>query len=393
MNLPSRWTKAENEKTALDVDRFENRVILITGVILAVALRLSLFPFESGDFRNFLDPWFAHIVENGGWPALRSIDSNYMPSYQYLLVLATLLPSWLEPVVAIKLVMLPFDIGLAWAAGALVRLRYPAGYRSMFAFLATLFWPTVFLNSGLWGQVDGVYTFFLLLSLYLVLTDRHSWGFIVFGVALAFKLQALFFAPVLLLLVLRGRLSWWHGFWVPAAIAVSLVPAWLAGRPATELSRIYFDQAGYYRDLTKNAPNLYQWVPNDLYDLLYPAGMILTVAVIFLLLVSVYKSNQPLTTERLIHLSFLFVVVAPYFLPKMHDRYFFPADLFGLVFAFYFPRYSYLAVVMVLTSLFSYIPFLFGQVVIPFEYLAFFPLAVLGRLLAQHVHLFHAIED
>ena len=36
-----------------------------------------------------------------------------MPSYQYLLVLATQLPDSFEPVFAIKLMSLPFDIGIA----------------------------------------------------------------------------------------------------------------------------------------------------------------------------------------------------------------------------------------------------------------------------------------
>ena len=77
-------------------------VILGLGFFLAVALRLSLFAFESGDYRRFLSPWYDFIVSNGGFSALEYDFSNYSPLYLYLLALATYLP--LPKLYAIKLV-------------------------------------------------------------------------------------------------------------------------------------------------------------------------------------------------------------------------------------------------------------------------------------------------
>ena len=70
---------------------------------------------------------------------------------------------------------------------------------------------------------------------------------------------------------------------IPAVYGVTLVPAWLVGRPLPDLLRVYLSQTDKYLALTMNAPTLYQWFPNDLYHILYPAGMLWCAAIVFLL--------------------------------------------------------------------------------------------------------------
>jgi Gpi18-like mannosyltransferase len=136
-----------------------------------------------------------------------------------------------------------------------------------------------------------------------------------------------------------------------------------------------------------NAPTLYQWLPNDLYDILYPAGMIWGAAMALFYVTLGYKSRAPLTDEQLIAWATLSVLIVPYVLPKMHDRFFFPADVFSVLLAFYVPRLFPVPLVVCAVSFFSYFPFLFGYEVIPLRYLAIVllvPIVLLAR------HLFRA---
>jgi Gpi18-like mannosyltransferase len=57
----------------------------------------------------------------------------------------------------------------------------------------------------------------------------------------------------------------------------------------------------------------------------------------------------------------LFAVIVPFLLPRMHERYFFLADILSILYVFYFPSRFYTAIIMSLVSLFAYFPFLFGQ--------------------------------
>jgi Gpi18-like mannosyltransferase len=91
-----------------------------------------------------------------------------------------------------------------------------------------------------------------------------------------------------------------------------------------------------------------------------------------------------LASPRILQLATISAVLLPYFLPKMHDRYFFLADVLAIVYAFYFPRYFFLPVLVGLTSLFSYGPFLFGREIIPLPLLAIVPIFTL-LLLFHHL--------
>jgi len=361
-------------------------VLLAAGAVLAGLLRLTLFEFESGDFREFLAGWHAYIQGHGGFYALGDDFSNYSPPYLYLLAgVAVLLPD-LPALYAVKIIAVPFDFLAAWVVYRIARLRHPDGPAPTLAALAVLFAPTVFLNAAMWGQTDALHTVFLLATLHLLLTDRPGAAMTAYGVALAVKLQALFLAPLLLALLLDGQLRWRNLVWIPVVYLVALAPAWVMGRPAVDLLWVYANQAGYYASLTKNAPNLYQWMPNSAYAILYPAGLVLATAVALLISTGAWLAGRRIGRELIVQIGTLSLVAMPYFLPKMHDRYFFAADVFSIVFAFYFPRLYLVPILVSGVSLLSYGPFLFGRTVVPLGILAIVLAGVLVALAAQLAH-------
>jgi Gpi18-like mannosyltransferase len=177
-----------------------------------------------------------------------------------------------------------------------------------------------------------------------------------FGVAISFKLQAIFLAPLLLILLLKRKISWYYLPLIPVVYLVMILPAWFAGRQMRELLLIYSDQANKYPKLTLNAPNFYQWIPKDFYNIFFPIGLILTIlAILLLTYIVMYKNKLEITQDRLIYLAMISVLLMPYLLPKMHERYFYPADIFSIIFAFYFPRYLWVAIVVQMSSLFAYL--------------------------------------
>ena len=71
---------------------------------------------------------------------------------------------------------------------------------------------------------------------------------------------------------------------------------------------------------------------------LYVPGILLGGVMAFLLVVLIYKSQAELTPSTILELSLISFMLIPFFLPKMHERYFFPADVISIAFAFYFPQ-------------------------------------------------------
>lgn len=358
------------ERSRTQFQNRENLIILLSGIFLALLLRFSLKNFQSIDFRDFLEPWYNFIIQHGGFSALKYDFSNYTPPYLYLLVIDSYLFSGLSKVFAIKLISIFFDFVCAFFTYKIVRLKYPIGKKPILAFLAVLFAPSILLNSSYWGQADIIYTTGLVACIYFLCIKKEILAFLCFGIAFSFKLQVLFLAPFLLCLWLKKFVSWTSFALIPAVYFVAILPAWFIGRPFKDLLLIYAMQGNTYKDLTRNAPNLYQWIPNQFYSIFVPTGLLLTLIVVILISFTIYKSRVQVTKELLIQIALVFALVMPYFLPKMHERYFFTADTISITFGFYFPNYFFVPIIVGMVSLFSYFPFLIGHPIISLKALS-----------------------
>ncbi|MEH2047306.1 hypothetical protein [Nostoc sp.] len=328
---------------------------LTIGIILAVLIRLVCVPNQSSDYKSFLAPWYDFIASHGGFNALKYSFADYTPPYLYWILIAATLLSGLPKIFAIKLFAMAVDFICGFLTYKIVRLKYPDGSKPIFAFLAVILSPTVIYNSALWGQCDSIYTTGMIACIYFLCIQKEISALLSFGVGLSFKLQAMFLAPLLLALLFKKRIHWYYLPLIPAVYIIAVLPPWLMGRPIQELLLIYFSQANKYKELAKGVPNLYQWIPNNFYNIVVPIGLTLTISAIFLLAYIVYKSRLEITQDRLIHLATISVLFMPYILPKMHQRYFYPADILSIIFAFYFPRYFWVAIVVQMASLFSYL--------------------------------------
>lgn len=369
----------------------ENLVWWAIGLALALSLRLSLFGFQSGDYVSHLGLWYDYIQSHGGFSAFKDNFSNYTPPYLYFVWLATKLP--VQKLYALKLIVIPFDFLLAFITLLIVRLKYQNKTVQMLAFFAALFAPTAIFNSALWGQSDAMYTSLLLASVYFVLRKRPILAFLLFSIAFSFKTQAIFLSPLFLVLYLKNRIPAWSILLLPAIYFVIVIPAWIAGRPLIDLMTMHLQQADTFKQLTMNAPNLYQWLPED-FALFGKFGILLAATVVFLYCLSIGKSVVEMNEDLIIKLSLLSVLFMPFFLPRMHERYFFAADMLAIVFAFYNPWYFFVPIVIGLVSLFSYFPFLFGKSVIGLPYLGLAMAAMVVVVIVDSVRaLYPGIEE
>ena len=366
----------------MNLKRHQNKFILAFGTVLALLLRYSLFSYVSADYKGFLSGWYDFIAAHG-FEAFAHDFSNYNPPYLYLLAIVIYLFPFLPKLIAVKLISVVFDVILGWFVYKLVSLKYPGSIAAVFSYFVVLFAPTVFLNSACWGQADSIYVTGLVASLYWILTNKEWRAMAAFGFAFAVKAQAIFFAPLLLVLLLKRRISWKPLILVPFIYITALVPAWIAGRSFPDLLFTYVNQSTNYHELSKNAPNFYEWFPDTAYSVIYPAGLILAAAVVFVLIVGYLKSSQNISEALIVQSAFVFVLIVPYFLPKMHERYFYPADIFSIAYAFYFPKYFYIPIVVIFCSFLAYLPYLF-KVDVPINLLSIV-LAAVVVVVARHL--------
>ncbi|WP_405593607.1 hypothetical protein [Streptomyces sp. NBC_01092] len=333
--------------------------ILAVATIAVVALiaRFAFLDHKSEDYADFYRRWYLFIENNGGYGALRHQFSNYNVPYLYLLATTV----WLKipPLVAVKLIPIAFDVLLGWYAYRITRLRYPTGRIPLAAALVVVLLPTVVLNSSMWGQCDSGYAALAIGGLYHLMRGRSWTACALFGAAFAFKLQAVFLFPVLLLMVLRGRLAWPCLLAVPGMYLLLDVPALLLGAAPGPLLSVYLDQASLlHGEFIATAPNAFQYLTTTSQGL-QTLGVVLTGVSVLGLAGAAAVRRPDLTHLQLVLAAAVSALLVPFLLPNMHERYFYLADVLTVIAAFWLPRKLWFAPVLTqFASLFAYIPFL-----------------------------------
>jgi Gpi18-like mannosyltransferase len=352
-------------------------------ILLALFARTRFLAYESGDYQAEISRWYGFIRENGFGAFAHHFFKPYTPLYLYTFYLANLLLPHAPQLLMVKAISVIFDFVGAYFIYKLVRLEYPTGVCPTLAFAAALLAPTTFLNSSVWAQCDSLYTACLLACVYFLAAYRNWAAWIAYGVAFALKLQSIFLAPFLLILLLKRAIPWRHVVFVPAVYIATVIPMWLAGRPLKQVLTLYLKQTGFYTYPSLGTANVYQflswrvWQSESACQAACVYGVVVTGVVVLLFCLCVWASRAAVTRERMIHLALLSVLIVPFFLPRMHERYFYPADLLSIVFAFYFPRHFLVPLAVQFASLFSYWEYLFGRLVFPRSILAMVVLLVM----------------
>jgi Gpi18-like mannosyltransferase len=382
-------------------------VVVVGTAVVALAVRFAVVNEVNSDYRVFLSPWYDALAAGGGFRAVGQEIGNYNPPYLYLLAAMTYLP--IPKIVAIKLVSMLFDVLLAAFAGLIVR-RRSGGWAGVLAFAVVVFAPTVLLNSGYWGQCDSIYAAFCLGSVYFLLRGRAWWACGFLGLALSFKLQAIFLLPVLLVVLVVNRQRLLALVAVPAAFVAMLLPAAVAGRSWRSLLLVYPDQvssggvgggvgrgagggagfgattgsSGGLGTWTRNGPTMFQWVGGSTAWLGF--GLVVAATVLAALAVLAWRS-RPLTEPQIVVLATATVLAVPFFLPQMHERYFYLAAVMTIVAAFSLRRLWPVAVAVSASSVLAYAPFLWRTTPVPLPLVSFLEfLAVVAALVvAAHV--------
>ncbi|GAA0313084.1 hypothetical protein GCM10009087_24080 [Sphingomonas oligophenolica] len=297
---------------------------------IAAAILWWMMPFVVTDMDLFFVPWLGHIAAAGPVAAFARPFSNYAPGFLYFLAALTPLYGIIPAVTLIKLLCLAGTAALAFAVRHLLILLEVAQPNRAAALVLAL--PSVLLNAGPIGQCDAFWAAPLVMALAAAISRRHASMLVWCGLALGFKVQAVLFAPFVLALLINRRVPFRLWSIAPAMFVATMLPAWAAGWPASDLAMIYLRQAVEYPNLSFNAPNIWAILQA------LPIGLPL-VGVAFAVSIGATAgyiarfSAMPLQGRGLIPAALLAALVTTGLLPHMHERYFFLADVLALLLA------------------------------------------------------------
>lgn len=321
-------------------------------IVIGIIIKFLLLDFQYADYGFYLSRWIGEIKANGYLESLKDPFYNYTPAYMYVLVLIAKLD--LYPLYAIKIISIIFDYILAFYVGRLAFLYWKSKRMMWVAFAIVPLIPTVLLNSGFMSQCDSIYASFALGSIYFLFTGRRWTAMFFLGIAFAFKIQTAMVLPFYFVYLLRGKIQWYYFLLIPVIYFVSIIPAWIVGRPLLDLLTIYGGQASYNTELVKNFANMYHWL-ESLGEIAKIIGLI--VVLVLTLVTGYFLRNEKyrFTYDNWMRLLFLSTIICPFFLPGMLERYMYLGDVMAVLMAIISRRYILPALGVIFVSFYSYV--------------------------------------
>jgi Gpi18-like mannosyltransferase len=194
--------------------------------------------------------------------------------------------------------------------------------------------PTVLINAGALGQADAWWAAACVAALTCAVERRHMAMLAWCGVAIAFKAQAAFVAPFFLALLIARRVSFWKWLTAPLVAAAMMLPAWMIGWPALDLATVYLHQIDVSAQLSYNAPNIWmilQVLPGA--GQLPLTGAAFAVTLVATILYIGWFARRDMEGQTLLAAALLAPLIVAGLLPRMHERFFFLADILSLALA------------------------------------------------------------
>lgn len=350
---------------------------------VSVVVKLALFPVVTGDYIYFLGPWVEFIKEHGYFAALEHDFYNYTPTYIYVLVLIA--KTGLNPLFCIKAVSILFEYLLAYFIGRIACMKWHDKRVMWMALAIVPLLPSVLLNSAYLSQCDAIYAAFAVGGIYYALREKPWVAVLFLGVSFALKMQAVMVLPFFFVMLLRRKIKWYAFLLVPAVYFISIIPAWAAGRPLVDLLTVYFQQAGHYKELTLNFPNLYIWFDNAAYDTIAPIGIGITCLLTLTTGLILSRNRYQFGFDTWVRLAFVEAIIVPFLLPGMHERYMYVGDVLGVLYFLVIRKNVLLSLGIAAISAYSYIRCSRFNELLPQEPAFFLYLLIIALVVADFV--------
>ncbi|MBI2196322.1 hypothetical protein HYU45_01785 [Candidatus Daviesbacteria bacterium] len=321
-------------------------------LVLVIFIRLYLIILPS--FRIDMNSWQAWSTRLAEVTPLHfyapNYFSDYFPGYLYMLWFLGLTFKLLFSTLSIF--SLPFEYYLKFftnvfdIATAYFIYKIICNYKQKAGFWAAIFYlanPALFFNSSVWGQIDGILTFFLVYSAYCLLELKSAYRFsISSSLSILVKPQGLAIFPVTIIYLITNYKykKYFSLLLIPIFLILLSLPFFLKD-PVLGLFHLFQKSANTYPYTSMFSYNFWAfagwWIPDStkFSAVTYQAWGIIIYLVMLVFILGPLIIKKGYKNNFLIYFAMALASFAFFlFLTRIHQRYLFPFFAFLAVSAF-----------------------------------------------------------
>lgn len=180
------------------LDNWQKHWIVFASLFFIVVLFLVPEKCHHGDMSCWAN--WAKYIRIHGLTHIYETDTDYLPAYHYLLLFygysLEVFDNFFSQEQYFKILIFLFHLGSTFIFIQIIRREI--GVERVKYGLLYLLNAAVLYNTLIWGQVDELISFFMILCLYFIMKSKIRFGIMAFILAVNFKLQAIIFLPILL---------------------------------------------------------------------------------------------------------------------------------------------------------------------------------------------------
>jgi len=318
-------------------------ILLLLALVARIisALIFPSYPIDIGCFKS----WALSAAKD--LPAFYSSGSfaDYPPGYIYVLYIIGVLENFFRFdynsnlfSLLVKLPSIITDIVITYYIYKTAE-KFNLSKWSLILASIYAFNPAILLNSAIWGQIDSFYTLLLILFINKLTEDNLIEATIIFALGILVKPQIAIFAPLLIYAYFeRKNLKTFVLGALSGAATIflaSLVFSIYQGN-FIWIFNLYFKTFSSYPYATLNAYNIYALFGMNWGDILYKVAFITIsdLGKVFIAIITIFSLFllYKIKDKGKYFIVGLFLITSVFLLvPKMHERYMFPAIVLSLL--------------------------------------------------------------
>ena len=351
--------------------KYFHYIFILSLVAISFTVRYFFALYPTNDVTSFLINWMNAIKENG-FSSFYKINADYSSFYLFLLAIFTVLPSgelitlvngvnvYTNWMFYIKFSNFICYLFISIAFYLIVKKITKDKIMAVTAFSLSFILPVQFFNTAIWGNSDAFYICYLIWALYFVISRKDFLSFMFLAFAFGNKLQAIFFFPLFFYLILRRRLKLYSVFGFVCGLFITFLPCYCAGGNFLSPFKYIDSQLNGYSNLNLGCANFYNFVGLYFGETFNNFFSILGILLILFFMGFIYFRNINLNDLSIIAIATFSSGITVFFLPHMHERYFFILDILIVLYCLLFKKKYHLIVLMQISSGIAYYHYLSG---------------------------------